>query len=103
MNEIRKKHIRVVFWLIGAFIFCIFAVWLIEFLFGFVIPSQLLLIAIAGCLAVDAYIRIDFWKNRDNYLTEEELKSKEIHVFLMPIPAEILLLLILSISTFSGM
>lgn len=94
MDKMTKRHVRVVFWGLSVIVTYVFTAWLIDYLFGILIPSQILLIAISGCMAVDAYSRIRFWKNRDEFLTTEELNSVKMSIFLLPIPAEVLFALL---------
>lgn len=101
MDKMRKKHISIGFWTLGVLVAYVCTAWLVNRLFKVIIPPQILLVAVSACMAVDVYMRITFWKKRDEFLTAEEVKSNEAKIFLMVIPAEILFVLLCIGSVFA--
>ena len=100
MGSMIKLHLRIVVWVLVVVGLYLLSSWIMQALFELTIPTCILLIAIAGCMLIDAYLRIKHLKDQNWGKSKDERASVQKRIIMMAVPAEILfaLLCLLSLS-----
>ena len=97
MNEITKVHTRVVIWVALALAAYLLASWITDSLFGIRLSTQFILLAVAGPMAADAYLRIRYLCNHP----KDENTAAQRRTVLMATPLEVLFVILCAYSLFA--
>ena len=101
MSKMIKLHTRILFWMIFIIGAYLLLHWAIDTLFGITVPTQIMLIAIAGAMVMDVCKRVKFL-HIQNLTDGDESMATQRRIVLIAIPAELLFTLLCLSSLFSN-
>ena len=100
MDKMTRLHLRIIIWVIIAFGAYILASCVTMYFWEIRIPTNILLIVIAGCMVRDAYLRIRFWLDQGWANNGNKYMESQKNIFLIAIPAELLFAFLCFVSAF---